>query len=97
MSDTKSLTAFATGPAATIAPAANAAERARETMAVQLRRAEGIDRTTFHQQTGFGLDEVAGEALGALVEQELLRDDGERVCLTRAGKYVADAVIERLL
>src|SRR4029077_435494 len=30
-----------------------AAERARETMAVQLRRAEGIDRAAFRAQTGF--------------------------------------------
>ena len=74
------------------------AERARETLAVQLRRAEGIDRAAFLRQTGFRLDEVAAEeALGALVEQGLLRDEGERVCLTRAGKYVADGVIERLL
>jgi hypothetical protein len=27
----------------------------------------------------------------------LLADDGRRVCLTRRGKYVADAVVERLL
>src|SRR5262249_251299 len=31
-------------------------ERARETMAVQLRRAEGIDRRAFRAQTGFDLD-----------------------------------------
>jgi oxygen-independent coproporphyrinogen III oxidase len=72
-------------------------ERARETMALQLRRAPGIDRAAFRAQTGFGLDAVAGDALGALVGQGLLEDDGVRVRLTRAGKYVADGVIERLL
>jgi oxygen-independent coproporphyrinogen-3 oxidase len=71
-------------------------ERARETMAVQLRRTEGIERTGFRAQTGFDLDAVAS-ALGRLVEQGVLEDDGERVRLTRRGKYVADAVIERLL
>jgi len=35
-------------------------ERARETMALQLRRADGIDRDSFRNQTGFALDEVAG-------------------------------------
>lgn len=72
-------------------------ERARETMAVQLRRADGIDRAVFRAQTGFDLDSVAGEALVSLREQGLIEDDGRRVRLTRRGKYVADAVIERLL
>ncbi len=72
-------------------------ERARETMAVQLRRAEGIDRASFRTQTGFDLDAVAGAALRRHVEQGFLADDGRGVRLTRRGKYVADAVIERLL
>ncbi|MFO0844806.1 MAG: radical SAM family heme chaperone HemW [Gemmataceae bacterium] len=72
-------------------------ERARETMAVQLRRAEGIDRAGFEAQTGFPLDAVAGERLLRLVEQGLLGDDGARVALTRRGLVVADAVVERLL
>jgi oxygen-independent coproporphyrinogen-3 oxidase len=72
-------------------------ERARETMAVQLRRAVGIDRAAFSAQTGYVLDEIAGEKLRRLVEQGLLADGGDRVWLTRQGKYVADAVIERLL
>jgi oxygen-independent coproporphyrinogen-3 oxidase len=72
-------------------------ERARETMAVQLRRCAGIERSSFRAQTGFDLEAVASPRLGDLVEQGLLRDDGASVCLTRAGKYVADAVIERLM
>ncbi len=71
-------------------------ERARETMAVQLRRAEGIDRAAFLTQTGFNLDAVAGAALAVHVDQGFLTDDGRSVLLTRRGKYVADAVIERL-
>jgi oxygen-independent coproporphyrinogen-3 oxidase len=74
-----------------------AEERARETMAVQLRRREGIDRPAFSVQTGFALDDVAGAHLQALVEQGFLSDDGRRVCLSREGKFVADAVVERLL
>lgn len=72
-------------------------ERARETMAVQLRRAEGIDRAGFRVQTGFDLETAASPALASLVEQGLLEDDGVRVRLSRRGKYVADGVIERLL
>jgi oxygen-independent coproporphyrinogen-3 oxidase len=73
------------------------AERARETMAVQLRRCEGIDRQAFEVQAGFSLDRVASLALPHLVEQGFLNDDGRRVFLSREGKFVADAVIERLL
>jgi oxygen-independent coproporphyrinogen-3 oxidase len=72
-------------------------ERARETMAVQLRRAEGVERRAFREQTGFDLDEVAGPGIARHVELGLLHDDGSRVYLTRRGKYVADAVIENLL
>lgn len=72
-------------------------ERARETMAVQLRRSEGIDRTAFRIQTGFDLAALAGAALERHIEQGYLADDGRGIRLTRRGKYVADAVIERLL
>src|SRR5262245_39762975 len=43
-------------------------ERARETLALQLRRAEGIDRGAFLAQTGHSLDALAGPALAANVE-----------------------------
>ncbi len=72
-------------------------ERAGETMAVQLRRAEGIDRAGFRAQTGFDLDMVVSESLARYVELGFLADDGRSVRLTRRGKYLADAVIERLL
>ncbi|MHB1423979.1 MAG: radical SAM family heme chaperone HemW [Gemmataceae bacterium] len=72
-------------------------ERARETMAVQLRRAEGIDRIAFATQTGCDLQAVASAALARHVEQGFLSDDGHRVHLTRRGKYVADAIIENLM
>jgi oxygen-independent coproporphyrinogen III oxidase len=72
-------------------------DRARETMAVQLRRAEGIDRRAFEDQTGYALDALAREALARHVELGLLHDDGSSVRLTRAGKFVADSVIEALL
>jgi oxygen-independent coproporphyrinogen-3 oxidase len=71
-------------------------ERARETMAQNLRRAEGINRHTFPEQTGINLDELTGLALPRHVELGLLADDGSNVYLTREGKYVADAVIEAL-
>ena len=72
-------------------------ERARETIAVQLRRAEGIDHLAFARQTGFELSEIASTALPFLIEQGWLVQQAGRTYLSRSGKYVADAVIERLL
>ncbi|MFO0880158.1 MAG: radical SAM family heme chaperone HemW [Gemmataceae bacterium] len=72
-------------------------ERARETMAIQLRRCEGIQRRRFEEQTGFELDPLAGDALPNLVEMGLLSDDGASVALTLRGREVADGIIERLM
>ena len=72
-------------------------ERARETMALQLRRADGIDREAFAKQTGRQLDDLAGPAIARHVASGLLSDDGHRVALTREGMCVADALVEDLL
>jgi oxygen-independent coproporphyrinogen-3 oxidase len=72
-------------------------DRAFETIAVQLRRAEGIGRERFREQTGFVLDDLVGEKVREYGGLGLLADDGERVRLTRSGKCVADAVIEGLM
>jgi oxygen-independent coproporphyrinogen-3 oxidase len=72
-------------------------ERARETLALNLRRAEGVQRLQFRAQTTFTLEELAGPAIARHVALGLLDDDGERAALTRRGKYVADALIAELL
>jgi oxygen-independent coproporphyrinogen-3 oxidase len=72
-------------------------ERARETLAVQLRRAEGVQRPSFREQTGFDLDALAGPALARHIELGLLADDGISIRLTRAGKFVADTVIQNFM
>ncbi len=71
-------------------------ERARETMVLGLRRAEGVERRGFLEQTGFNLDALAGGAMERLVALDLLTDDGTRIRLTRRGKYVADTVVAQL-
>jgi oxygen-independent coproporphyrinogen-3 oxidase len=72
-------------------------ERARETLALNLRRAEGVRRSPFRIQTGFELEELAGPAVARFVELGFLHDDGEGVSLTREGKCVADALLRELL
>jgi oxygen-independent coproporphyrinogen-3 oxidase len=71
-------------------------DKARETMSVQLRRREGINRRDFQQRTGMEFNQLFGEALPRLVTMGLLKDDGEDVALTREGLCVADTVIAEL-
>jgi oxygen-independent coproporphyrinogen-3 oxidase len=84
-------------PCAFQSEALDATERAKETMAVQLRRCDGIDPDRFRRQTGRDLHDVAGPELSALVQEGFLSEDSGRIRLTRKGKYVADAIIERLM
>jgi len=72
-------------------------ERAQETMAIQLRRADGIIRGPFLEQTAFSIDDLAKSAIQRHVDLGLLIDDDQSIRLTREGKFVADTVIEGLL
>jgi oxygen-independent coproporphyrinogen-3 oxidase len=72
-------------------------ERARETLALQLRRADGIDRGPFREQTAFDLDALAGPALARLASLGLLDDSCDGLRLTRQGKHVADGIIRELM
>jgi oxygen-independent coproporphyrinogen III oxidase len=72
-------------------------QRARETLSLNLRRSEGIVREEFRRQTGRAVDSLVGAIVERHCEQGLLEDDGCRVCLTRRGKCVADAVVSSLL
>ena len=58
-------------------------ERARETMAVQLRRAEGIDRAAFRIQAGFDLETAASAGAGVA--------DRAGIAGGRRGERAADA------
>ena len=68
-------------------------DRARETLVIGLRRREGLLRDDFRRQTGYSVDELAGEALPRYVRQGLIEDRGDGLRLTREGLFVADAVI----
>jgi oxygen-independent coproporphyrinogen-3 oxidase len=75
----------------------NDRDRAFETIGTQIRRAEGISRSRFREQTNRDLDSLVGERLLELVRNELLVDRGDCVSLTRRGLCVADGVIEELM
>jgi oxygen-independent coproporphyrinogen-3 oxidase len=71
--------------------------RAFETMATQLRRAEGIARADLFARTGFELDALVPSALALLRDTGCTTDTGTAVYLTRRGKCVADAAVAELL
>jgi oxygen-independent coproporphyrinogen-3 oxidase len=71
-------------------------ERARETMMLNLRRVEGIQRAQFQMQTGWEVEQLAGDAIRRNVERGILEDDGKSVHLTRRGRCVADSVVGSL-
>ncbi|HEV3439677.1 MAG TPA: radical SAM family heme chaperone HemW [Gemmata sp.] len=75
----------------------NNRDRAFETIGTQLRRAIGIERSRFREQTGLNLDTLVASRLVALVSNGLLADNGDSVSLTRRGFCVADGVIEDLM
>jgi oxygen-independent coproporphyrinogen-3 oxidase len=68
-------------------------DRARETVGLQLRRADGICRPRFRDQTGYDLDALVGPSITRHTDLGLLQDDGATVSLTRRGRCVADSLI----
>jgi oxygen-independent coproporphyrinogen III oxidase len=80
---------LATGPSEMLEPE----KRARETAVLMLRRTVlGIVRDDFRFRTGYRLDGLLGLEIERFVGQGLLEDDGQRVRLTREGRFLADRV-----
>ncbi len=71
-------------------------ERARETLAVQLRRSDGVSRTAFVTQTGFSVEAVAKRRFEPLIEAGLVTDDGDWLRLTFRGKCVGDGIVSKV-
>jgi oxygen-independent coproporphyrinogen-3 oxidase len=76
--------------------------RARERLVFGLRRLEGVDYQAFYRQTGFQVEQLAGEPIGRLVALgmlalERLPDAGPRLRLTREGLLVSDSLWPELL
>ncbi len=72
-------------------------QRAGEAAMLRLRMIEGIKCDEFKRQTGFDPCELFAEAIKAHVENGLLEADSNRICLTRRGLPLADAIIRDFL
>jgi oxygen-independent coproporphyrinogen-3 oxidase len=75
----------------------NADQRAREMLVFGLRRIDGVDRRDFSARSGAQVDELIAVPLAKYVNLGLLADDGERICLTREGLFVSDAIWPEIL
>lgn len=72
-------------------------ERVIETMIQNLRRASGIESKRFFKQTGFEPNAFFKSELDPLGEQGFLAVDEQGFRLSYEGKFVADAVMKRLI
>lgn len=72
-------------------------QRAREQLVFGLRRLAGIGRENFRQDTGFDVDELAGQQIAKFVEHGMLNDDGQQIRLTREGLLISDSLWPELL
>lgn len=70
----------------------NPLARAKETAAVKIRSACGIDFSWFRQKTGFAFPELEANVLPKLTESGLISYNKGGICLTRKGFLFADSV-----
>lgn len=73
------------------------ADKARETLVMWLRLLKGVELERFREVTGFGVDDLCGEAVESLVEEGLLCRTQASLSLTRAALFVSNAVFSELV
>jgi oxygen-independent coproporphyrinogen-3 oxidase len=75
----------------------DAEDRARERLVFGLRMIEGVDENRFTNETGFSIEQLAGDALSNLIDLGLLQRDGGVLTLTRDGLLVSDSIWSEFL
>ena len=68
-----------------------------EFMYLGLRKIEGVSRTDFQNYFGKNVDDVYGEILDKLEEEQLLEFSGNRIRLTHRGMDVSNCVLAEFL
>lgn len=72
-------------------------EKARETLVMNLRLIDGVDRESFRRATGFDYRDLRGREIDWLCEIGLLDESGDRLRLTEKGLFVSDSVFAELV
>ena len=75
----------------------NSEQLARERLVFGLRRIEGVKLQDFASSTGYTVEQLAGEAIDKYVALGFLERTTGKVCLTREGLLVSDALWPDLL
>lgn len=74
-----------------------AEQRARERLVFGLRRIEGVNRSQFHQSTGYEIENLVESEITKLVDLGMLEQTSTHLRLTREGLLVSDALWPELL
>lgn len=72
-------------------------EQMEETMFLGLRRMQGVDKEAFARQFGQRVEEIYGEVLERLEQEELLQYSGKYIQLTQLGIDVSNYVLAQFL
>ncbi len=75
----------------------NAEERARELLVFGLRRLEGVSARWFREKSGLELVQILGTRGQRILDNNLLVWKDDRLCFTREGLFIADAICSELL
>ena len=68
-----------------------------ETMMLSMRLSEGIRKSEFQHRFGISMSDVYGQEIYKLVSAGLIKDDGDRIRLTRRGKLLGNNVFESFI
>jgi len=75
----------------------SAEERAREAIMLGLRTTAGVNKREFQSRHGIGLDTLIGATIQSRVACGHVHDDGQRLQLTREGRFFADSIVVEVL
>lgn len=72
-------------------------EQMEEEMFLGLRKKSGVSMVRFEEKFGRSFDGLYGEIVKDLVQQGLMKIEGDRVCMTKRGLFLGDTVAERFI
>jgi len=72
-------------------------EQMEEEMFLGLRKKSGVSMARFEEKFGRSFDGLYGEIIRDLVQQGLMKIDGDRVRMTKRGLFLGDTVAERFI
>ncbi len=73
------------------------AAKARETLVMQLRELEGVNRIAFQQLTGIDYHDLCGPAIDRLCRESWLQESNGHLRLTEKALFLSDAVMAELV